>query len=70
LSAVPVVRLHHLTRPSDAQGIAANDFLSRHNLKKASGNKLAKIKRAEFEKIMADFQETAAVSELEEFLDE
>ena len=44
--------------------------MKRNNLKKASGNKLAKIKRAEFEKIIADFQETAAVSELEEYLDD
>ena len=36
----------------------------------AIGNKLAKMKRAEFEKIMADFQESATVSQLEEFLDE
>eukprot|EP01043_Picozoa_sp_COSAG02_P060387 COSAG02_NODE_7880_length_2806_cov_1.235685_3_plen_271_part_00 len=70
LGAVAGTRSHQLTQPPGAQGIAANDFLSRHNLKKASGNKLAKIKRTDFEKIMADFQETAAVSELEEFLDE
>ena len=29
------------------QGIASDDFLKRHTLKKASGNKLAKMKRVE-----------------------
>ena len=51
------------------QGIASDDFLKRHTLKKASGNKLAKMKRAEFEKILADFQDTADVDELKEFME-
>ena len=68
--AVARERWHQLTHLAGDQGIAADDFLKRNNLKKASGNKLAKIKRAEFEKIMADFQETAAVSELEEYLED
>ena len=33
------------------QGIAAADFLAKHQLKGASGNKLAKIKRAQFEAV-------------------
>lgn len=53
-----------------AQGIADDSFLKKNGLKKASGNKLAKMKRAEFEKIMADFQENAPVDQLEEFMEE
>ena len=53
----------------DLQGCASESFLKAHALKKASGNKLAKMKRAEFEKIMTEFAATAEISELEDFLE-
>jgi hypothetical protein len=40
------------------QECAAADFLQKHGLKGASGNKLAKIKRGQFEEVRASPQQS------------
>lgn len=50
------------------QECASDDFLKKHGLKGAGGNKLAKIKNAEFQKIFDDFQENGDVAELHKYI--
>ena len=52
------------------QNIADDDFLKKHSLKGAGGNKLAKIKGAAFKKIFEDFQANADVAQLHAYIDE
>eukprot|EP00931_Biecheleriopsis_adriatica_P094388 TRINITY_DN68041_c0_g1_i1.p1 TRINITY_DN68041_c0_g1~~TRINITY_DN68041_c0_g1_i1.p1 ORF type:complete len:202 (-),score=69.52 TRINITY_DN68041_c0_g1_i1:29-634(-) len=49
------------------QECASDDFLQKHGIKGATGNKLAKIKNADFQKIFKDFQDNAPVAELHKF---
>jgi hypothetical protein len=51
-----------------AQGCASAEFLSQNGLKKISGNALAKMKRADFEKVINAFAAEATVAEIEDFL--
>ena len=50
------------------QGCAGDEFLKKHKLNKLSGNKLAKMKRADFEKIIAAFQAEGDLEAIEEFI--
>mmetsp|Transcript_9850 Transcript_9850/g.25915 ORF Transcript_9850/g.25915 Transcript_9850/m.25915 type:complete len:168 (+) Transcript_9850:75-578(+) len=49
------------------QDCASDDFLKKHGLKGAGGNKLAKIKMVDFKKIFDDFQEDADIAELHKY---
>lgn len=49
------------------QEAASDEFLKKHGLKGAGGNKLAKIKGAAFKKIFSDFQDNADIAELEKY---
>ena len=50
------------------QGCAGDEFLKKHGLNKLSGNKLAKMKRADFEKIITAFQDEGDLEAIEEFM--
>mmetsp|Transcript_64545 Transcript_64545/g.144961 ORF Transcript_64545/g.144961 Transcript_64545/m.144961 type:complete len:212 (+) Transcript_64545:85-720(+) len=49
------------------QQCASDDFLQKHGLKGAGGNKLAKIKMADFKKIFDDFQNNAPLADLHKY---
>mmetsp|Transcript_32394 Transcript_32394/g.75232 ORF Transcript_32394/g.75232 Transcript_32394/m.75232 type:complete len:168 (+) Transcript_32394:36-539(+) len=49
------------------QECASDDFQKKHGLKGAGGNKLSKIKAADFKKIFDDFQENATLEELHQY---
>jgi len=49
--------------------VASDGFQTKHKLKNASGNKLAKMKYKDFQKIFEDFVATASVKEKQQYLD-
>eukprot|EP00929_Paragymnodinium_shiwhaense_P011186 TRINITY_DN116656_c0_g1_i1.p1 TRINITY_DN116656_c0_g1~~TRINITY_DN116656_c0_g1_i1.p1 ORF type:complete len:205 (-),score=78.16 TRINITY_DN116656_c0_g1_i1:44-658(-) len=49
------------------QECASEEFLKKHGLKGATGNKLAKIKHADFKKIFEDFQDNAELAQLHKY---
>jgi len=49
------------------QQCAGDEFQKKHGLKGAGGNKLAKIKFADFKKIFDDFQENSPIEELHKY---